>query len=254
MTAMTESVPRTGVLDRDVAMRLAATEYRRFADLLRGLAPADWATPTECPDWDVRQVAAHTLGMIEMAASVRETIRQNRAAAKRRREHGGVAIDALTGLQVDERAEMTPSEIMGRIEARRPVAARARRRSPAFVRRRRLPVAQTVGEHEETWTIGFLTDVILTCDAWMHRGDICRATGAPLELTTDHDAVLVADVVAEWAARHGEPYSLRLTGPAGGTWSHGVGGPELELDAVEFCRILSGRGTSEGPLATAVPF
>jgi hypothetical protein len=62
--------------------------------------------------------------------------------------------------------------------------------------------------------------------------------------------VLVADVVEEWAQRHGRPFTLRLTGPAGGTW--GTGGPELEFDAVEFCRALSGRGTA--PLDTEVPF
>jgi len=30
--------------------------------VLRGLAPADWERPTECPEWDVRGVALHILG------------------------------------------------------------------------------------------------------------------------------------------------------------------------------------------------
>jgi hypothetical protein len=88
----------------------------------------------------------------------------------------------------------------------------------------------------------------------MHRTDVCRATGREPRLTADHDAVLVADVVAEWAARHGRPYRLRLTGPAGGSWSSGTGGEEIELDAVEFCRVLSGRGEGTGLLTQAVPF
>lgn len=50
--------------------------------------------------------------------------------------------------------------------------------------------------------------------------------------------------------RHGRPFTLHLTGPAGGTW--GSGGPELEFDAVEFCRAISGRGSA--PLDTEVPF
>ena len=78
--------------------------------------------------------------------------------------------------------------------------------------------------------------------------------GLDLVLTPEHDGLLVADVVAEWASRHGQPYSLQLTGPAGGTWSSGDGGPELELDAVEFCRIVSGRATGTGLLAQQVPF
>jgi hypothetical protein len=86
----------------------------------------------------------------------------------------------------------------------------------------------------------------------MHRIDIARAAGQPVELTPDHDGVLVADVVAEWAQRHGRPCTLTLTGPAGGTWTFGIGGPELTEDAVEFCRGLSGRGAPA--LGTEVPF
>ena len=52
----------------------------------------------------------------------------------------------------------------------------------------------------------------------MHRLDIARATGHAPVLTADHDGVIVADVVAEWARRHGRPYRLELTGPAGGVW------------------------------------
>jgi hypothetical protein len=36
------------------------------------------------------------------------------------------------------------------------------------------------------------------------------------------------------------PYTLHLTGPADGKWSSSSGGPELEPDAVDFCRTLSG--------------
>ena len=70
----------------------------------------------------------------------------------------------------------------------------------------------------------------------------------------EHDGLIVADAVAEWAERHGLPYRLSLTGPAGGSWSCGAGGQVIEMDAVEFCRTLSGRGTGEGLLATQVPF
>jgi hypothetical protein len=115
---------------------------------------------------------------------------------------------------------------------------------------------QPIDDHGtvESWTIGYLVDVILTRDPWMHRSDIADATGRPMTLTAEHDGVLVADVAAEWAARHGQACSLTLTGPAGGSWTWGSGGEHLELDAVEFCRILSGRGTGAGLLETRVPF
>ena len=249
MTVQT-SEPRAPVLPRDVAMRLGAAEYERFADMMRTLRPGDWTRPTECPGWDVRAMAAHALGMVEMAASVRENYRQLRLARRR----GGVFIDALTGLQVDERHDMTPAEIVGRFVTRAPKAARGRRRTPGFIRGRVMPEPQQVGGRDEAWTIGYLVDVILTRDPWMHRADIARATGAAHVLTAEHDGVLVADVAAEWAARHGRPYTLRLTGPAGGSWASGEGGPVIETDAVEFCRALSGRGHADGLLAIQVPF
>lgn len=250
MTALSLGEPRTPVLPRQVAMRLAATEYQRFAELLRALRPGDWARPTDCPGWDVRAMASHALGMVEMAASIRENNRQVKLARRR----GGVFIDALTGLQVDERQHMTPEQITGRFAARAPNAARGRRRAPGFIRRRVMPEPQQVGGHDEAWTTGYLIDVILTRDPWMHRADIVLATGAAHVLTADHDGVLVADVVAEWAARHGQPYTLHLTGPAGGAWASGEGGPLIETDAVEFCRLLSGRGHADGLLAIQVPF
>lgn len=250
MTAAAVAGPRTAILPRGTAMRLAAAEYQRFSDMLSTLAPGDWAKPTECPGWDVRAMASHALGMAEMAASIRETSRQLRLA----RSRGGVFIDALTALQVAERADMTPAQITARFAKRAPKAAAARRRTPGFIRRRAVPVPQLVGGREEAWTIGYLIDVILTRDPWMHRGDLARATGADLALTPEHDGVLVADVVAEWAARHGQPCTLHLTGPAGGSWTSGGGGPLIEADAVEFCRLLSGRGHADGLLTTQVPF
>jgi uncharacterized protein (TIGR03083 family) len=250
VTVTAISQPRTPALPREVAMRLAATEYQRFVDLLRTLRPGDWIKPTDCPGWDVRAIAAHALGMVEMAASIREQKRQLRLARRR----GGAFIDALTGLQVDERQHMTPEQIITRFALRAPKAGRARRRTPGFIRRRVMPELAQVDGRDEAWTIGFLIDIILTRDPWMHRADITRATGAAHVLTEEHDGVLVADVVAEWAARHGQPYTLHLTGPAGGTWASGEGGPIMEADGVEFCRLLSGRSQAGGPLAIQVPF
>ncbi len=248
-TTDTAVAPR---LNRSTAMRLAATEYACYLTQLRSLDADDWAQPADCPAWDVRELAAHNLGMAEYAASPEEQQRQVRAAAAR----GGVFIDALTGLQVEERAGMTPDELVARYAEIGPAAAHTRAALPARSHATPLPVPQTVNGAVETWTIGFLIDVILTRDVWMHRVDTARATGRDLQLTADHDGVLVADVVAEWAARHGSACTLTLTGPAGGRWRFGSDLPELELDAVEFCRIVSGRRSeaTHALLDTKVPF
>jgi uncharacterized protein (TIGR03083 family) len=242
--------PRTPALDRTTAMRLASTEYERFLAQLRGLSPDDWSRPTDCPAWDVRALASHVLGMAEMFASLRENLRQMRAAGRR----GGVFIDALTGLQVEERLGLTPAQITSRFAELAPRAARRRRRMPELLRRSAMPGEQEVGGRLERWSVGFLVDVVLTRDTWIHRVDVARATGRDLELTADHDGVLVADVAAEWATRHGQPCTLQLGGAAGGSWRWGAGGPIVEVDAVEFCRLVSGRGQGDGLLGVAVPF
>src|SRR5918998_85145 len=90
--------PRRSALDIDTAMRLAATEYGRYLDQLRTLDEADWARPTDCPLWDVRAMAGHCLGMVQFAASLKAMARQNVTATRR----GGVYIDALTDLQVQD--------------------------------------------------------------------------------------------------------------------------------------------------------
>jgi uncharacterized protein (TIGR03083 family) len=248
--ARSKAEPRRSALDREVAMRLAATEYDRFLDMLRSLSPEDWTRPTDCPAWDVSEMVAHNLGMAELAASPQEGARQNEVAHRR----GGVFIDALTGLQVEERRDMTPDELIERYAEVGPLAAQGRRGAPAEVLATTDPRVWIVNGEPEHWEVGFLVDTILTRDTWMHRVDIARATRRDLVLTPDHDGVIVADVVTEWAGRHGVGCTLSLTGPAGGHWTFGAGGPEIELDAVEFCRTLSRRAPATGLLDVEVPF
>jgi uncharacterized protein (TIGR03083 family) len=239
-------------MERRIAMRLAATEYGRCAELMQSLDQEAWAAPTACPDWDVRQMAAHMLGMVEMAASIREGRRQQRAATV----NGNVDVDRMTALQVSERAAWSGPAIADRFSARSAKAVRGRRLTPGFIRRRTM-IGGVINGVEEPWTLGYLIDIILTRDPWMHRLDIGDALNRTPRLTADHDGVIVADVVAEWADRHGKDFTLHLTGPAGGTWTVGSGGPRLELDAVGFCRVISKR---PGPadfaelMSTEVPY
>ena len=238
-------------------MRLAAHEYDRILAQLRELSPEDWSRPTVCPAWNVHEMACHVVGMAEFAASLPEQLRQMRAA----RKAGGLFIDALTTVQVEKHRARLPAALVARLAEVAPRAAAGRRRTPALVRRIGLAdqAVDETGSQTEKWTLGYLTDVIMTRDTWMHRSDIAAATGRTMSLTPEHDGVLVADVVSEWAARHGDPCTLTLGGPAGGTWSfegtgQGRDPATYQHDAVEFCRILSGRGSGAGLLATRVPF
>ena len=241
-----ESVPR---IDRAEAPRHARTAYQRNIDLLESLSETDWTRPTECAGWDVRAMAAHLAGAARFTASIREGQRQALAGRRLVKGTGRPLVDGINDTQVNERAERTPAELLDELRRTLPEAVRRRATYPRVLRP--IPFSDpTVG----SVSLGKLMDVIYTRDCWMHRVDLARATGRPLELTPDHDGRVVADVVRDWADRHGRPFLLELDGPAGGSYVHGVGGEEHRLDAVEFCRILSGRATGSGLLETRVLF
>lgn len=233
------------------AMHLQATELERALAMLRTLDGGQWAARTNCPDWDVRQMWLHVLGACESGASIRENIHQMRAARKRRKRLGVPLEAGLSGVQVAEREDLTPDQLVERLETIAPKTVTGRSRTPAPMRAVKIAVDAPV---VEKWALGYLIDVIYLRDAWMHRVDTTRATGAGLVLTPEHDGRIVADVVAEWARRHAQPFTLELHGPAGGLFTAGSGGDTAVLDAVEFCCLLGGRGEPSGLFTTVVPF
>lgn len=233
------------------AMQLQACELERAVTQLRSLNEQDWSAPTVCPDWDVRRMWLHVLGACEAGASMRENAHQMLAARKRRKELGVPLEAGLSAVQVADREELSPPELVDRLAQVAPKCVRGRSRTPRPMRAMRISIDAPV---VEKWRLGYLIDVIYLRDAWMHRVDTARATGHELELTADHDGRIVADVVAEWARRHGQPFTLELTGPAGGNFTHGAGGEPMAVDAVEFCCLLAGRGEADGLLRTIVPF
>lgn len=259
MTTMSESTAAPRQLcrsrfDRTRAMALAGDEYERFADAVVGLRADDWGRPTRCPAWDVRQLTCHVIGMAEFAADPTEGDRQLGLAGADVARRGGDFTDALTALQVRERESWLPADVVANVRAAGQRAAVGRASTPAQVLDAPMPVPFIINDSPEWWSVGYLVDTILTRDVWMHRIDLCAAVGSPLAISADHDGVVVADVVEEWAQRHGRPFSLSLTGTAGGVFTRGHGGDEHELDAIEFATIVSGRGTGTGLLATQVPF
>ncbi len=254
MTTSTQLIPPTQPMigHREGAV-LAQTAYDRFGEVVESLRDDDWARPTDCALWTVRDMVGHMVGAMRSAASVRELLSQQREIASRVAAGEGNETDVMTQVQIDRTAQLDRAELTRECRALAGRAAAGRRRLPTPMRRLvRFPV--TVDGGTETWTLGYLVDVILTRDAWMHRVDLSRAIARGLELTPDHDGRIVADVVDEWGRRHGSPYRLSLTGPAGGTFASGAAGEVIEMDAVEFCRVVSGRERGSGLLAVQVPF
>jgi uncharacterized protein (TIGR03083 family) len=251
----TDPITGGGSIDREQAMHLAETAYRRFATVAATIEPDEWQRPTDCGGWTVRDLVGHVVGAMRSAASQRETVSQLIAIKRAVRGNGGSETDAMTRIQIERTGSLTPAQLVAECAALVGPATRGRRRTPAVLRRTvKIPVA--MGTIDETWRLGYLIDTILTRDAWLHRVDLCRALGRPIELTADHDGVIVAGVANEWAGRHAQAFELELTGAAGGTFSAGSpsDAARLRLDAVEFCRIVSGRAAGDGLLRTEVPF
>ena len=254
MTAATRTIDVAAIppLGHDEAMRLAAAEYERFLDVVRNLRPEDWTKPTDCTEWDVRAMVGHNLGNFEAAASIKEMASQQVKAMRRAKRAGISPLDAMTAVQVEERAALSTAELLERLARVVPKAVAGRRRVPAVIRK---GVKLDLSEGRKR-PLGYLLDAVYTRDSWMHRVDLARATGTEMVLTPEHDGRIVANVVADWADNHGRPFHLVLTGPAGGTFVHGAPGEgeSFELDAVGFGRTLAGRAPGAGLLSTGVLF
>jgi uncharacterized protein (TIGR03083 family) len=194
---------------------LAEAEWDRVVDLLGALEPHEWSSPTDCERWDVRALALHLLGTAEMQASPREMLHQFRRGLPLNRvipSHHWV--DGINEFQVRERSTMGNEEVVARLAEVAAMAVVGRRRLPPPIRWAPVPMGPPIGWKPLT----YLMRMGFTRDVWMHRVDLARATRREIVLTPQHDGRLVADIVVEWANRHGEPFRLELTGPAGGTY------------------------------------
>lgn len=255
---MTRSVEEIRRISRDTdAREVALGAYERLFELLEQLESEEWSAPTECPGWDVAAMVGHLIGAAKGAASLRESLRQERWAKRHADDFEGSTLDASTALQVRDHAHLSPEERIATLRELAPAAVRARMRLPRLLRRMTIQVdeAGSLAPGSPTkLTMGEGVDVIYTRDVWMHRIDIARATDRPTDLDATVDRRIVEDVVAEWAERHGQPFRVTLSGPAGGEFRQGEGGPHLAFEPVEFCRILSGRAPADGLLTTRVLF
>lgn len=251
MTTASTSVDTIPEIGHDEAMDLAAAEYDRVLRLTDKLTDSDWTRQTDCTEWDVRAMLGHMLGHLELQADAEERMRLVKTAAELAKQSGRLRLDEMTALQVREHAHLTSQELTRALHDATPRGLAGRK--AMTVDQRAVPYMSEL-PGEGPWTFGYLFDIIHTRDPWMHRIDITRATGLDMELSATHDGRIVADVVADWARRHGQPFSLTLAGPAGASYHAGDGGPHLTLDAVEFCRIMCGRADGEELLRTKVPF
>ncbi|MFC8045382.1 maleylpyruvate isomerase family mycothiol-dependent enzyme [Nocardia sp. NPDC057353] len=90
------------VVEPDVAWRIIAEQRRAIAELLAGLAQAEWDRPSLCAGWRIREVAAHVavtpdpppLGVI-LATAVRAGGNYNRMVDRLTRRSSGRPTDEI---------------------------------------------------------------------------------------------------------------------------------------------------------------
>ncbi len=233
------------------ANRLATAMYDRMIAELHELSAEQWETETVCAPWTVADIVRHLVGAAKGHASMRQFARQAIYGARHKAEHDGNDMDAMNALQVADHADLTSSELIRELELIAPQAVAKRMSRPRAMKAIRVPNApggSTAEGMPPSLTLGHLFTVVLTRDVFLHRIDVARASDRGLTVDAEAEGRIVADVIAEWAERHGQPFRLVLTGQAGGRYASGTGGPELEFDAVDFCWILSGRDAAPHPL------
>ncbi|MEW5830399.1 MAG: maleylpyruvate isomerase family mycothiol-dependent enzyme [Chloroflexota bacterium] len=237
------SAKRIPYTHADEAHRLMAEAFARFVTLIQSLGPDDWSRPTPCTEWDVHDMVAHQAGGYLSGVSYGEMLRQYTRIPKR----GQLPEDAINALQVGERKDMTPAELIAELKQVGPKAIR--NWAYGFNAMKWFGIPHPVAGFI---TLRYLMWVIHSRDTWMHRLDICRATGRPFEQTREHDGRIVELVVRDAAKKmnkrlNGRAVTLSLTGIAGGTWRIGSSNPaaDMEMDALDFNIFVSGRFSYE---------
>jgi uncharacterized protein (TIGR03083 family) len=237
-------------ISRPEARVIAQEEWVRFANAAASLTPDEWTIQTDCTAWNVRQMVLHVLGSGYAQASVRQFVRQLRKGLPLNKQIDSHHwVDGMNEFQIRERDRLSNDQIVEQLQAIGPKAVKGRWRTPPPARYLPMPFGPPIG-----WVpLKYLLDVGFTRDVWCHRIDLHQAIHRPMHLSADHDGLLVADIVKEWASIHRQPFELVLEGPAGGKFSQGVGGERVEIDALDFIRVVSGRLPGAGVLANPLP-
>ncbi len=234
----------------DEAYELLQTALNRLLALLETLEPDDWQKPTACTAWNVRDMVAHQAGGYASGTSYKEMIRQGMRLPKR----GQLIEDAINDFQLQERADRSPEELVAELREIGPVAAQKWAHEFRFAKLITIPhpIAKPL-------SFRYLMEIIHSRDTWMHRLDICRATGREFEQTREHDGRIAELVMLDVAKILGRKYpdlslTFDLTGIAGGVWTIGKGKSvaTIRMDVLDFNIFVSGRYSYEEarPLAT----
>jgi uncharacterized protein (TIGR03083 family) len=223
----------------DEAHTLMRVALDRFLALVETLGSDEWDKPTFCTAWRVRDILAHQAGGYASGTGYREMFRQYLMLPKK----GQLPEDVINERQVRERAGHSPAEIIAELRQVGPPAIEKWAYQFRLIKPIVMPHA--VGG---LMSVRHLMWIIHSRDTWMHRLDICRATGREFHQTREHDGRIVALVMRDlgYSLRSklgGQAVLFDLTGIAGGVWQVGPGevAATIRMDALDFNIFASGR-------------
>ncbi|MEJ7634938.1 maleylpyruvate isomerase family mycothiol-dependent enzyme [Aeromicrobium sp.] len=143
--------------------------WREAADAILLIAPeleeSDWALPTDCPGWSVKDVMSHLAHLETELCHAEQNVHEETGASE--------VVAAYTAAGVADRRDLTPDEVTAEFAAAVQVRARQLTDLPDDPS---TPAPVTPGGIAWSW------DTLLrnrSIDAWVHEQDIRRATGRP---------------------------------------------------------------------------
>jgi uncharacterized protein (TIGR03083 family) len=227
--------------DRAAARRHRDAELNAWHHLMTTLDGTDWKHRTVCAEWDVADIVGHLCGQAEDVNKPWSFPLRDRRA--RKTYPTTPLLDAHMMIQADEHRGTPYDLLQNRFGKLWTKATRTISRNPALIRRMTVKIEGMPGF--EKLDLGYIQDILLARDLWMHRDDVCQALGREFDAGPYADEV-VAQVMLDivdgpfWS---GTPVVLTLTGQGGGTYRLGEGDPiaTVSTDAVGYMRTLSGR-------------
>jgi uncharacterized protein (TIGR03083 family) len=219
-------------LDPGHLLEVFGTQRQRFATVLRGFGPGDWAAPTRCAAWSAHDVVRHLCDCNGVAVGA-----------------DGRVLDLTAGYDpritprgwLTASAGETPAATLGRfVTTTGELLALCRDR---LARRQRFDVPLPFGPMD--WTILLLHAF---WDSWLHERDVLLARGS--QHPTDGDATHYATaygvfIAAAVASMFGDQVHEKLT-------LGGDGGGVFDLDAHRTVTLTVTRVTTAGPPAAEV--